>query len=142
MNKIRLLLAMAALALCAGRASAQGYVVVVNAANPVASLSKDKANNIFLKRVVKWDDGKPVVAINQDKSSKARDAFTRAVHGKAVTAVDSYWQQQIFAGKDAPPAERGSDADVLAFVRATPGAIGYVGAGTALGGDVKAVPIN
>jgi ABC-type phosphate transport system substrate-binding protein len=142
MSKIRAGLAVLALLLGAGRLSAQGYVVVVNAANPATSLKKDRASSMFLKRLARWDDGNAVVPVNLNGSSPTRDAFSRAVHGKAASAIESYWQQQIFAGKEAPPAERGGDADVLAFVRANPGAIGYVSTGTALGGDVKAIPLS
>jgi ABC-type phosphate transport system substrate-binding protein len=142
MPKIRAVLAVLALLLGAGRLGAQGYVVVVNAANPTTSLRKDRASNIFLKRLARWDDGTAVTPVNLNNSSATREAFSRAVHGKGVSAIEAFWQQQIFAGKEAPPAERGGDAEVLAFVRANPGAIGYVGTGTSLGSDVKAITIN
>jgi ABC-type phosphate transport system substrate-binding protein len=38
-----------------------------------------------------------------------------------------YWQQMIVSGRGVPPAKT-SDQDVLAYVKANPGAIGYVGA--------------
>jgi ABC-type phosphate transport system substrate-binding protein len=141
MSKIRIALAVLALALGAERAAAQSYVVVVNAANPVASIKKDRVNGLFLKRITRWDDGTSVVPVNLDRTSATREAFSRAVHGKSVSAIESNWQQQIFAGREAPPAERHGDAEVLAFVRANPGAIGYVSANAGLGADVKAVPI-
>jgi ABC-type phosphate transport system substrate-binding protein len=142
MSKIRVVLAVLALMLGADRLSAQGYVVVVNAANPTTSLKKDKANSIFLKRIARWDDGSAVVPVNLNGSSTTRDAFSRVVHGKRASAIEAFWQQQIFAGKEAPPVERTGDSDVLAFVRANPGAIGYVSAATSLGSDVRAITIN
>ena len=48
------------------------------------------------------------------------------VLGKTVSAVKSYWQQQIFAGREVPPVEKTSDAEVIAFVKANRGAVGYV----------------
>lgn len=142
MNRIRFVLAMVALLLGAGRLDAQRYVVVVNAANPVSSLHRDKVNAIFLKRLTRWDDGRPMSPVNLGRASATRDAFTKAVHGKSVNAIESSWQQQIFSGKDAPPPALNSDADVLAYVRANPGAIGYVSAGAALGDEVKVVAVN
>lgn len=142
MSISRVVVAVVALVLGASRVEAQGYVVVVNAANPVTSIKKDRANGIFLKRVTRWDDGAPVLPVNLEPSSSTREAFTRAVHGKGVSAIESNWQQQIFAGKDAPPPQRSSEAEVLAFVRANPGAIGYVRAGAPLGDDVKAIPVQ
>ena len=142
MTKLRIVLASLALLFGAGRLSAQGYIVVVNAANPISTLSKSTANDIFLKRSVRWDDGQAAAPVNLDRASAARDAFSRAVHGKSASAVESFWQEQIFAGKETPPPTRSSDADVLAFVRSKPGAIGYVSGSAVLGTDVKAVRIN
>jgi ABC-type phosphate transport system substrate-binding protein len=105
-------------------------------------MKKDRVNALFLKRIARWDDGNPVMPVNLDRASATREAFTRAVHGKTVSAIESNWQQQIFAGREAPPTQRNGDAEVLAFVRANPGAIGYVSESATLGSDVKAVPIT
>jgi ABC-type phosphate transport system substrate-binding protein len=142
MSKIRVALAMVALVFGAARTEAQGYVVVVNATNPVTSIKKDRVNGLFLKRIARWDNGSPVLPVNLDRASATREAFSRAVHGKSVNAIESNWQQQIFAGREAPPAQRNGDAEVLAFVRANPGAIGYVSESASLGSDVKAIPIT
>jgi hypothetical protein len=127
----------AALALAAGpaRAAAQGFVVVAHAAGP-AALSKRDAGRAFLKK------GSPLVAVDQERDSRTRDAFSRAVLGRPATSVVMYWQQQIFSGRDLPPVEKRSDADVLAFVRGNPRAIGYVAAGTELGAGVKVVTLR
>jgi ABC-type phosphate transport system substrate-binding protein len=123
------------LALPTTRAHAQGYVVVVNAAGP-AALAKDDVSKAFLKK------GGALVAVDQSKSAKVRDAFSKDVLGRPASAIATHWQQQIFAGKDVPPPEKGSDADVLAFVKGNPKAIGYVSAGTELGAGVKAVALQ
>ena len=123
-------------------ARAQGYVVIVNGGNAVKTLSREQLTNIFLKKMLRWDGGATIAPVDQDKSSKVRESFTKAVHGRSVSAVDSYWQQQIFAGKDVPPPEKDSDADVIAYVTANANAIGYVSAGAAVPGDVKVVSGN
>ena len=74
-------------------------------------------------------------------SPPARAVFTKIVHGKPVSAIASYWQQQIFAGREVPPAEKAGDAAVLAFVKANPGAIGYISAGVTADG-VKLLTIR
>jgi ABC-type phosphate transport system substrate-binding protein len=117
-------------------------VVVVRADNPVTSVSRSRLADIFLKRTTRWEDGSVMVPVDLDAADGARTAFTRQVHGKPVTAIQAYWQQQIFSGKQAPPVERASDSDVLEFVRSRPGSIGYVSAGIALGAGVKVVPVN
>jgi ABC-type phosphate transport system substrate-binding protein len=126
----------------AGEAAAQEYQVVVNAANGVSSISKDELSKIFLKKSSKWSGGESAVAVDLKAGDATREAFSQAVHGRGADAVSSYWQQQIFAGKDVPPEEKGSAADVVAFVASNPGAVGYVPAGTDLGGSVKAISVS
>jgi ABC-type phosphate transport system substrate-binding protein len=108
-----------------GRA-AEGFQIIVNPANPASSLPRDLVSRIFLKKVPKWDGGQAALPVDQDGGSPVRAAFSKLVHGKSAAAVASYWQQQIFAGRDIPPAEKAGDAAVIAFVRGNPGAIGYI----------------
>ncbi len=122
-------------------AGAADFKVIVNSSNGSAKISKTDLNALFLKKMVKWGDGTPAAPVNQSKKSAVRDSFTTTVHGKSVAAVDSYWQQQIFSGRDVPPAEKSSDAEVVAFVKANAGAVGYVSDGTATAG-VKVVNVE
>ncbi len=130
-------------ALLAPPAAAQqgGYVVIVNEANDISALRADEVSKIFFKKAHRWPNGNDVVPVDLPESAPAREAFSAAVHGKSVGAVRAYWQQQIFSGRDVPPAEKGSDEQVIAFVRATPGAIGYVSAGATLAPGVRRVQV-
>jgi ABC-type phosphate transport system substrate-binding protein len=115
-----LLLSMAA-------AAADGYKVVVNSANPVTSLDRSKVSDLFLRRTSRWDDETPVLPVD-GPNSPARESFSKDVHGKKAAAVRSYWLQVIFSGRGVPPPEKSSDTEVIAYVKAHPGAIGYVSA--------------
>jgi ABC-type phosphate transport system substrate-binding protein len=110
------------------------YQVIINASNSTRSLTRDQLKSIFLKKMVKWDSGAPVVPVDQMATSPVRVVFTKIVHGKPVSAIASYWQQQIFAGREVPPVEKEGDAAVVAFVKANPGAVGYVTGGTSAPG--------
>lgn len=136
----KLLLTLAISLLCAASASAEEFKVIVNNSVKLDLLSKKDASAIFLKKTAKWGNGTPVVPVDQIESA-VRDAFSKTVHGKATAAVKSYWNQQIFSGRDVPPLEKPSNSEVLAFVRSTPGAIGYVSADTPTDG-VRTVAIN
>ncbi|MFL6245277.1 MAG: hypothetical protein ACJ74H_04580 [Thermoanaerobaculia bacterium] len=127
MNNIRsILLALLVAASWHGAAMAAGYKVIVNNANGKSSLAKKELAQLFMKKTAQWSDGTPVVAADQTEKSAVRERFTLEVHGKSVSAVKSYWQQQIFSGRDVPPVEKSSDALVIAFVKQNAGAIGYV----------------
>lgn len=132
-----------ALILLAGTTAfaANPYKVIVNHNVQVDSLSKKAASDLFLKKTTKWPGGAAVVPVDQVDTAAVRDAFSRSVHGKPVAAVKSYWNQQIFSGRDVPPVEKRSDAEVLAFVRSNPGAVGYVSEGAATDG-VRVVSVE
>ena len=122
-------------------AMAAGYKVIVNNANEASSLGKKELSQLFMKKTAKWSDGTAVVAVDQTEKSAARERFTQEVHGKSVAAVKSYWQQQIFSGREVPPVEKSSDAQVIAFVKQNAGAIGYVAEGADTAG-VKVVTVQ
>jgi len=121
-------------------AAQQGYVVIVNDANGVSQVSAGELSRMFMKKLNRWQSGLDVVPVDQPESAAAREAFSAGVHGKSVSAVHAFWQQQIFSGRAVPPAEKASDEQVIAFVRSTPGAVGYVSAGASLSG-VKRVQV-
>ena len=113
---------------------AQSYKVIVNADNAVASLTKKEVSDIFLKKHIKWQSGEAIVPVDLSSKSSVREDFSNQVHGKSVSAVKSYWQQFVFAGKGTPPVEKNSDAEVIEYVKNNPGAIGYVSAGANVSG--------
>jgi ABC-type phosphate transport system substrate-binding protein len=80
--------------------------------------------------------------VDQEKDALVREAFSNAILGRSPSQMESFWQQQIFSGKDVPPAKRKSDAEVIEFVSENPGAIGYVSASASLGGGVKALAVS
>ncbi len=127
------------LAAAAPSEAAADFKVVVNSANPVASLTPQALERLFLKKDTRWESGGAVEPVDQSAKSPAREAFSSVVHRKDVGAVKSYWQQQIFSGRGTPPPELSSDAEVMAFVKSHPGAVGYVSSGAAPGEGIKVV---
>ena len=142
MKRIAFLLLVLAAHSLGNEAAAQEFQVVVNAGNPVSSISREDLSRIFLKKVGRWASGTSAVAVDLQADNAAREAFSQAIHGRGASAIASYWQQQIFAGRDVPPEEKGSAAAVLDFVTATPGAVGYVPAGTRVGNGVKVIDLR
>lgn len=118
------------------------FVVVVHESNPTTSISRDELSRIFLKKITVWRTRHPVAVVDQRETARVREQFTRAVHHREVSSVASFWQQQIFAGRAVPPAQRTSDADVMTFVANNPDAIGYVSAGAQLAAGVKTVTVQ
>jgi ABC-type phosphate transport system substrate-binding protein len=125
-----LALVLSTVALLASPAEAQSvspkYKVIVNASNPVKSLSRVQLAGMFLKKIDAWETGALVTPIDQPERAPVRQSFSRDVIGKPPAAVKSYWNQLIFSGRSIPPVERLSDTDVINFVKVTPSAVGYV----------------
>jgi ABC-type phosphate transport system substrate-binding protein len=134
----------AALGLAASPTTQQDvpYRVVVHVSNPVARLTRAQVSQIFLRKAQLWDSGQPVLPVDQDPDSPVRRSFTKEVHRRTVASLQTYWQQQTFAGRGVAPPERSSDADVLAYIRRFPNAIGYVHADAQLGRDIKVVIVT
>jgi ABC-type phosphate transport system substrate-binding protein len=123
-------------------AQESGFVVIVNAANPVVSLSRQQLADIFMRRTTQWPGGYgDVHPVDQPAVASVRDAFSRTVHGKPAAAVASYWGQQVFSGRSVPPPQRPHDRGVVAFVHGDATAIGYVAPGSAPP-DVKVVRVT
>lgn len=125
----------------AGASSARGFRLVVNAANPAASVTRSYVSRLFLRKVTRWADGTPAVPVDLPEKDPVREAFSVAIHGRQASSVKAYWREMIFSGRVAPPLEASWEAEVLAFVKASPGAIGYVSAGSASLDGVKAVEV-
>lgn len=123
-------------------AAAQQYLVIVNANNNVTKISSGDLSKIFLKRVTSWSTGEPVIPVDLPDSSGVREAFSSAVHGRSVSAIDAYWQRQIFSGRGVPPVQLASDNDVIAYVRSNADAVGYVHNGAVLGSGVRTLAVE
>jgi ABC-type phosphate transport system substrate-binding protein len=109
-----------------GRAQ-DGFRLIVHPTNPVGTLRAGTISKLFLHKQTKWPNGQPVQPVDQVESSPVRRKFSQAIHGMDVPSVKSFWQEVVFSGRGEPPPERASDADIIAYVRVNPNAVGYIG---------------
>jgi hypothetical protein len=128
LSRFPFIVAMMLLASASVWAQGGGYKIVVNASNPVSSMTRDEVSRIFLKKSTKFPDGRSVSPVDLPVSSPIRESFSNGILGKPASAVDAYWQQQIFSGRDIPPPQK-SEGAALNFVRSNGNGIAYVSAG-------------
>jgi ABC-type phosphate transport system substrate-binding protein len=130
MKLLRFPFMIAMVLLAAANIWAQGgsYKIVVNTSNPATSMSKDEVARIFLKKSTKFSDGRSASPVDLAVNSSIRESFSKSVLGKPASAVDAYWQQQIFSGRDIPPPQK-SEASAISFVRSNENGIAYVSPG-------------
>lgn len=138
----RLLLpVLSGVAILAAAQEAPGFKIVAHQGVAADSLTPAALADLFLKKVQSWPNGQAVVPVEQSPSARVRGSFSESVQGRSVAQIESYWRQKLFSGQGVPPVEKDSDAAVLAFVRETPGAIGYVSPEAAIAG-VKIVRLD
>jgi ABC-type phosphate transport system substrate-binding protein len=130
-----------ALAMVAPSRAAAQYVVVVNASNPTTALSRAELASFLMGKATRWAHGAVVAPSDLLVSSRIRQAFSKAVLGQPATAVRSYWEQQQFSGRGQAPPQFASDDEVLAFVRRTPGGVGYITMTTPLQPGTRALVV-
>jgi len=126
----------------AAPASAQQYRVIVNAANPTTTLTKEDLARVYLKKMSSWKNGGAVTVVDLGPKSPVRAEFSATVLGRDVPTMKNYWQQSLFSGRGVPPIEQPSEEQVVAFVAANPGAIGYVSNDAQLTGNVKTIAVT
>ncbi|UCG88477.1 MAG: TonB family protein [Gemmatimonadota bacterium] len=128
-----------------GQTTAQAQTtvqVIVHPSNPASAVTTAELEAMFLKRLDHWSHGAGVIPVDLPEQSPVRDAFSRRVHQKPTTAVEAFWQRQLFSGRGVPPVRRPTEMDVIDFVAATPGAVGYVSSDIDLPPSVKPVLIE
>jgi ABC-type phosphate transport system substrate-binding protein len=110
------------------------YQIIVNPANQIESVDRAFLSSVYLKKVATWRNDWTVRPVQLSKRYPLRDQFTREILKKSPSQLRSYWNRQIFSGKAVPPPDLESQEEVIAYVLANKGAIGYVAAGANLRG--------
>lgn len=126
MSHLRYLFAIACLTLLpVGRALAD-LVVVVNARNGVAVLTRNEVINIFFGRYRQFFNGVEAQPVDLVDSNPDRARFYRGLVGKDVAEVNAYWSRLIFSGRTQPPTRVNTSEEVMKWVSSHPGGIGFV----------------
>jgi hypothetical protein len=56
----------------------------------------------------------------------AKSEFYHLLVGKDMDQVAAYWSRLVFTGRTAPPRQADSVEDLIRYVAANPGAVGYL----------------
>jgi ABC-type phosphate transport system substrate-binding protein len=122
-KSILILLISLGLCVTAPATAAEGLVVVAHPDTP--AFSEETLQKIYLGKVVEVN-GHPIVPVNLKKGNVLRIAFMRQVLAQDDDKFIAYWTVRRYIGKGSPPREFATVREQLEFVRATPGAVGYL----------------
>jgi TonB family protein len=133
MKHLRTFFAIAGWTILLGASAVAGDVkVIANPSVKAESISARELKSLYLeeKSSLNGTHVEPVV----EKRGPAHEAFLRDYLGQTDDELQKYYQTLVFTGRGSMPKVVGSDAEVVAYVAKTRGAIGYVGAGASVEG--------
>lgn len=87
--------------LFASAQAAAELVIIANPASGVEKLTRDEAVNIFMGRYRRLPSG--MAALPMDENGE-KAVFYRALLGKELPEVQSYWARLVFSGQGSPRA--------------------------------------
>jgi len=136
----KLLLVAAGLAIfVSGESLADNVKVIANSSVKADAISAADLRRVFLEERIALADGSHVEPV-LEKGGPVHVAFLEYL-GISEDDLQTYYRTLVFTGKGSMPKELGSDAEVVAYVARTRGAIGYVSSAASLEG-VKTLAIG
>ncbi len=111
--------------LLAAAPSMSGVVLVAHPDNSEGVLDHDEIRRIYLGKKTHWSDDTPIVPVIL-KSGDTHEEFLDEYLDRTAHRFVSYWRQMVFTGKGIPPKSFTDEAQLIIFVAATPGSVGYV----------------
>ncbi|MBI5136878.1 MAG: hypothetical protein HZA24_06015 [Nitrospirae bacterium] len=135
--RLLMLIALLLAAPLAVPAQTAGFAVVAHRAVPVDALSAAELRRVFLKKQTHWADGTPIAVVEMTGDPALREGFYGRILNSTVERMTAYWINETMTHAVAPPRLYGTAAMLLDYVARTPGAIGFVPAGTPLPPEIK-----
>ena len=101
-----------------------GGIAMIGHAN-LPRLDEGTVQKLYTGKLIELG-GINIVAVNAPSGSLIRTRFLRVFLNQDEDKYTAYWTVRRHIGKGNPPHELASSTEVINFVQATPGAIGYV----------------
>ncbi|MBW1898141.1 MAG: hypothetical protein JRI61_03685, partial [Deltaproteobacteria bacterium] len=91
------------------------------------SISKEGVKKIFLGKTVKWDDKSSIsfVVLKSD----VHKAFLKEYIKRSSSQYTNHFKMMVFTGKGRKPRAFDTEKDLIRYVAATEGAVGYISRG-------------
>jgi TonB family protein len=113
--------------------------VIANPSVPADSISARELQSVFLGETTVLHDGTRVEPVFE-KGGSAHEAFLKDYLHESDDQLQNYFRSLVFSGRGTMPKSVRTDAEVVAYVAKTKGAIGYVSSETNTSG-VKSLDI-
>jgi TonB family protein len=107
--------------------------VIANKEIQADAISAAEIRSVFLEESIRFA-GKSVEPVLQKSGAAVQETFLKTYLGKNDDELARYYRTLVFTGRGSMPKTFGSDAEVVAYVSKTRGAIGYVNVGSSAEG--------
>ena len=125
MNKARFLILLLGSLGSWSAAGAQDVVLVANSDVKISKISDADVRAIFMGTKTRFADGSHAVPVTL-KGGPVHEVFLKNHVGETSEEFRSQWRKVVFTGQGAMPKAFDSESNLVEYVAATPGAIGYV----------------
>jgi ABC-type phosphate transport system substrate-binding protein len=105
--------------------AAQNVVLVANKGVQISAITDADLRAIFTGTKTRFADGSHAVPVTL-KGGPAHEVFLKNYLGEGPEEFRTQWRKAVFTGQGAMPKAFDSEAALIEYVAATPGAVGYV----------------
>lgn len=105
---------------------AEDLAVIVNAKNPIGNLNPAEIRKYFMKEQQAWPNGEKIRSVDRNGNSAERRAFLEKVLKLSADEMEQYWISIRYQKGIAVPPKLNTDHEVVEYVGAYEGAIGFV----------------
>lgn len=115
-------------------------LIITNKDVPETRLTQKQIQEIFLGKRVQWKDNSKIRFVTI-KESIIHGMFLKQYLKKSGSKWKAYWRRMVFTGRGVPPKVINTEAEIIAYVAKTKGAIGYVSSQKISDGNENTVKI-
>jgi ABC-type phosphate transport system substrate-binding protein len=111
-----------------GLSQASELCVIVNAGNPVTSMTASQVKLTYLRKINRrWKElNKNIVPVDSKTGSELRSKFLKSTLQMTSDEMTRFFTEREYQNAEAPPVKLGGDDEIIAFVENNNGAIAYV----------------
>ncbi len=124
MNTPKLFPCLAVLALLIAVPAMAEVQIVAHSGVADATLGAGSIQKVFLGKQSQWSDG-AVIKLGVLTDSPVTDEFLKNYVRKSASQFQTFWKKAIFSGTGNAPQEFNTAEALVAWVSATPGAVGF-----------------
>jgi len=101
-------------------------VTIINNSVPQAAISKNGLRAIFSMRLRNWYDNLPITVFVLPDADPLHRQFSKEILNVFPNQMRRAWNRLVFSGSGQAPITVANSQEMLARVKSTPGAIGYL----------------